>query len=41
MPHAALPPRWHAFGLPKRGNSEAEYEDAFAADASESAFARQ
>jgi hypothetical protein len=39
MPTALLPLRWHAFHLPKRGNSEQEYEDAFAASAERARFA--
>src|SRR3954471_6828632 len=50
MPAPALPFRWRALRLPKRGHTPEEYEDAFAADpaagrfavadgASESAFA--
>jgi hypothetical protein len=49
MPHADTPPRWRALRLPKDGHTDAEYEDAWAADpatgrfvvadgASESAF---
>src|SRR4051794_29142331 len=52
MPAPALPFRWRALRLPKRGHTPEEYEDAFAADpalgrfavadgASESSFAGQ
>jgi Protein phosphatase 2C len=39
MPTALGPLRWHAFHLPKRGHSEEEYEDAFAASGPRSRFA--
>jgi serine/threonine protein phosphatase PrpC len=39
MPTALTPLRWQAFHLPKRGNSEEEYEDAFAGSAERGRFA--
>jgi hypothetical protein len=39
MPTVLKPLRWHSFHLPKRGNSEEEYEDAFAGNAERGRFA--
>src|ERR1700676_1441296 len=39
MRPADLRPRWNVFCLPKRGNAEDEYEDAWAADPARGRFA--
>src|SRR5947207_13463202 len=39
MPTVLKPLRWHAFHLPKNGNSAEEYEDAFAGSAERGRFA--
>ena len=39
MPTVLQPLRWHAFHLPKSGNSAEEYEDAFAASPEHGRFA--
>ncbi len=39
MPSADRTPRWNVYCLPKRGNTEDEYEDAWAADPARGRFA--